>query len=152
MLKVVRTTLCLIAIVLVGCASEVTTPQPYPGPYPGPSGRTPRPGAVRFQIERPVRADDTLVKGSGPAGIPVVIVNVTMLGDELGGGVIGADNRFAISVPPLPSSIRIGLTVDDLTGTNYTIEEFYGDEYKGEGALMVPMVGYFQDTVLVQSR
>jgi hypothetical protein len=53
-------------------------------------------------------------------------------------------------VAPLESSVRIGVAIGDLTGTSYTAEEFDAEAYKGPEALMVPMVGYFLDTTMVQ--
>lgn len=72
------------------------------------------------------------------------------MGDVLGIGTIGSDNRFAITVPPLTASVRIGIALGDLRGTNRTDEEFNADAYKGDDALLVPMVGYYLDTALVQ--
>lgn len=72
------------------------------------------------------------------------------MGDLLGTGTIGPDNRFAITVAPLTANIRIGIALGDLGGTGRTYEEFNADAYKGDEALMVPMTGYYLDTALVQ--
>ncbi len=155
--------LILYALALTACRPAAlpspTLPLPSPTPldeaYPGPTlpvitPSAPATSAVRFQIDRPVRTGATVVKGSGPAGIPIAIINVTDMGAELGAGVIDPNNRFAIAVSPLPVNVRIGLTLGDLTGTSYTYEQFNEEAYKGEEALLVPLVGYFQDTALVQ--
>ena len=86
----------------------------------------------------------------GPAGLVVGIINVTLMGGELGSGTIGPDNRFSVSVAPLEASTRIGLAVNDTGSTGRQLSDYYGDDYKGPGAFMVPQVGYFQDTALVQ--
>jgi len=130
-----------------GCRPNELLPSQQP--YPSSTSSTPRYAIVRFQIDRPVKAGDTLVKGNGPAGVSIVIFNVTF-GMPIGTGVIDADNRFAVSVPPLEPNIRIGVGVDAPDGQDFTPEEFYSDKYKGEGALLVPFIGYFQDTVMVQ--
>lgn len=108
--------------------------------------------AVPFRINRPVRVGDTILTGSGPAGIQIVIVNATTMGDRIGSGVIGPDGQFSIVVLPLEANIRIGLEIGDLSGTGHLFEDFNGDVYKGEEALLLPMVGYFHDTVFVQSE
>jgi hypothetical protein len=105
---------------------------------------------VKFQIDRPVKLGATVVTGQGPAGVPISIVNVTNMGSELGVGVIGPDGRFSVAVDPLPGSTRIGLGLGDLQGTDLKAEDFNADIYKGSEALVVPMVGYYQDTVLVR--
>lgn len=90
-----------------------------------------------------------MITGQGPAGVPISINSVTTMGNELAAGVIGADNRFAISVPPLEPNVRIGIAIGDLAGTRFSAEEFNADDYKGDEALVVPMVGYFLDTAMV---
>jgi len=151
MSKMIPSIFLLVSLLIAGCNSAPTTPtnNPPTKPYPGPVTGAPV-NPVRFQIDRPVKAGDTIVKGSGPAGVPIVIANVTMMGTILGGDVIGADNRFSIDVPPLESSTRIGVEIGDLTGTNYVWDQFQSEQFKGSGALTVPLVGYFQDTAVVQ--
>ena len=105
---------------------------------------------MRFQIARPLKAGDTVVKGNGPAGIPIVIVSVTTMGNQLGSGVIGPDSQFAISVQPLTANIRIGLKLGDLEGTGRTYEEFFAPEYLGDEAQALPLVDNFLDTALVK--
>ena len=145
-------TLLLITLLITGCNSSPVSPASptTPLPYPGPTGALPVGGVVRFQIDRPVKAGATLVKGSGPVGVPIIITNVTTMGEILGGTVIGTDHRFEVEVAPLQSNIRIGLEIGDLTGTPFVWEQFQANGYKGDGALVVPLVGYYPDTVVVQ--
>ncbi len=146
-----RLTLLSITLLAVSCNLNQALPSGKPGqPYPPPNRAAPTGKEVRFQIDRPVKVGDTVVRGSGPTGIPIVIMNVTMMGTILGGDDVGPDNRFEVEVPPLEPNIRIGLAIGDLTGTSHTWEEFQSEWYKGKEALLVPLVGYFQDTALVQ--
>ncbi len=152
--------LCSCLVGLAGCVTSSPTPRVSPlasplkaSPVSSPIN-TPDKSAgtdgVRFQIDQPVKAGSTTVTGRGPAGVPITIVSVTTMGNELGSGVIGADGRFSIPVAPLSSSVRIGISIGDLTGTKFEGKDFNADVYKGDGALMVPLVGYFLDTAMVQ--
>lgn len=105
---------------------------------------------VPFHIDRPLNVGDTVVTGSGPAGIPIVIVSTTTMGDELGSGVIGSDGKFSVSVIPLQPNVRIGLALGDLSGTSYDSSLFDRNEFHGQEALLVPLVGFFHDTTLVE--
>ncbi len=57
--------------------------------------------AGRFAIDRPVQAGATLAQGSGLAGTAIALYDLTNMGVELGGGVVGDDGRFALQVAPL---------------------------------------------------
>jgi hypothetical protein len=151
--------LCGFLIGLAGCGTEAPTPHASPiqspliaSPISSPIN-TPDKSAsssiVKFEIDRPMKAGATVVTGRGPAGVPITIVGVTTMGNDLGSGVIGADNHFAIQVAPLTPNVRIGIAIGDLTGTNFRADEFDANAYKGAEALMVPLVGYFLDTTMV---
>ncbi len=145
--------LFMILVVLASSGCSVTGPAPAATNTPlvkvSPLVSPLRGGAVRFQLDRPLKAGDTIVKGKGPAGIPIIIDNVTTMGSELGAGVIGPDNRFAITVSPLEANTRIGVKLGNLDGTGHTYEEFFTPEYQGDGAQNIPLVDNYLDTVLV---
>jgi hypothetical protein len=105
--------------------------------------------AVPFQIDRPVSEGDTVVAGGGPAGIPILVVSVTMMGEVLGAGTIGPDNRFEITTSPLPASIRIGIALADLSGTEYLPSDFNDEGFQGDEAMLIPEVGYFFDSTMI---
>ena len=100
----------LCVIFAAGCRAtpsptpEATQAQAYPSPtgqgpvvaYPAPP--TPDPAAVRLVLDQPVKVGATAVTGQGPAGLVVGIINVTLMGPELGTGTIGPDNRFSVTV------------------------------------------------------
>jgi hypothetical protein len=102
-------------------------------------------------LDRPLQAGAVVVSGSGPAGLLINIVNVTDMGSVLGTGSIGPDNRFSISVTPLPGSVRVGVGVIDVGTTGKDLADFNAKDYQGVEPLVVPQVGYFLDTVLVSS-
>lgn len=119
-------------------ASPVVTPEASALPTVDAQGR-------RFEIERPVKASDTVIKGTGLPGIPLEVHDVTRMGAQLGGGTVGEDGRFEITVAELTPSVRIGITLvepDDSIWANPAV--------LGPQSLVVPMVGAYLDTVLVE--
>ena len=129
-----------------GSAATATLAPSYPGPGTG----TPGNSVSAMVIDRPVKAGATTITGHALAGVVVGIDNVTIMGDELGSGVVGPDGRFSVTVPPLEANVRIGLWVKDTGSSGKTIDDFNGAQFMGPGAMMVPQVGYFVDTVSVQ--
>lgn len=151
----------LIILFLAGCGPADATPVPtalapppleaYPAPttvsmapeaYPPPAA-TDHPG-ILVALDKPILAGDTFISGVGPADLPVLILNVTFLGEEIGAGVINEDGTFSIRVDPVPSGIRVGLTAD--AGTIGLTES---DIKPGDDAISVPEVGYFYDSFVI---
>jgi len=107
---------------------------------------------VPFQISKPVYEGDTLIKGTGPVGVPILLVNVTYLGTPLGEATIDPEGNFEIEVEPLKRGNRLGITVGDLSGTAWTEATFQRPEFNGDEAQAVPLVGFLYDTVLVSEK
>lgn len=142
---------------------EEAYPPPAPtaavsdGPYPPPTVAIPTPvtsypepepvntpeNGVAFAFERPIGPGDTVIRGVGPAGLEVRVVNVTFMGDVMATTTVGDDGQFEVTVPALEPGVRIGLTAD-IEGTDLADRIV-----PGEGALGVPQVGYFFDTVVI---
>lgn len=149
----------LILMAVVSCAK----PSPQESPLSTPSYRTQQPSpslqsfkspvqtptpriGPHFELDRPLRANSTVVTGKGPAGVPIVIVDVTRMGRELGSGVIGPDGRFSIQVSPLPAGHRIGIMLGDVSGTDINPTDFItSEEY-----VDIPLVGILFDTAMVE--
>lgn len=127
-----------------GYPSEDTyTPPTLPSneAYPAPTQST----GVLLSLNKPVRANDTIISGVGPAGLEIVIQNITMMGEVVGYGTIQGDGTFSVQVPSLDSNVRIGLAADiELQGL--TLQEIQ----PGNDAISVPMVGYFYDSTVVR--
>lgn len=117
-------------------------------PLPPPSGAgTPTALAegLRFEIDRPVRAGDTVLRGAGTPGTSLVVHDVTRMGVELGAGIVGDDGRFEITVGQLTPNVRLGITLaepDDAIWANTAL--------LGPQSLVVPMVGSYLDTIMVE--
>jgi hypothetical protein len=146
----------LIAVSLVGGAC--TAPQPAPQPTASPLTAnvsplvSPLPAAANvmpFKLDRPLLPGATEVRGTGPAGVPIFIADVTFMGDPLGTGTIGADGEFVVTVYPLADGHRIGLALGILDGTRWKSEDFYLPAYYGPDSMQAPQVGFFHDTVMV---
>jgi len=131
---------------------QVTSSSAEEEAYPAPSApteETSRIPIVPFAIEQPVTAGSTVIRGTGPAGVPILVVNVTYMGEILGEGVIGADGTFEISTTALEAETWVGVSLADLTGSDFAYEDFYASGFRGEGAAQVPQVGFVYDSVTV---
>lgn len=158
-----RVFLFLAVALLIACGntpqavpSDTTSPLPTPpaaSTEPTPSvvsSNLPQEMLVPFRLEKPLRAGDTHVRGSGPPGVPIVITNITLMGEPLVYGKIGADGRFDLELPdPLQENYRIGIALGDLAGTPWTKEDFRNPLFYGDEAQTVPKVGFFYDSSLV---
>ncbi len=144
----------LLIVLAAGCDTTLPGPQPTaspvtPGVSPLASAVAAPSAVVPFRLERPIAAGATEVRGSGPAGVPIVIMDVTFMGEPLGTGTIGPDGKFVVNVKPLPDGHRIGLALGVLDGTGWKPEDFYLQGYYGPDAMQAPQVGFFHDTVMV---
>lgn len=147
-------------------ASPVQTPasaESYPAPgvgvsaqtgYPAPVTATPetsRIPIVPFVLDRPLESGATVVSGSGPADVPIVIANVFLMGEIIGEGTIGADGRFSFPISPtLETGHWIGIALDNLTDSEFAYEDFYAQGFRGPGAEQVPQVGFIYDSEFVR--
>lgn len=142
--------LIVMSLVVTGCSA----PQPVASPLAANVSplASPLPAAITvvpFKIERPVLPGATEVQGTGPAGVPIYIADVTFMGDPLGTGTIGADGKFVVKVQPLTDGHRIGVALGILDGTRWKPEDFYQPAYYGPDSMQAPQVGFFHDTVMV---
>lgn len=154
----------VLSMLLVGCGgtpSPVTPPDSetnpaYPEPaYPEPAVLTdsyPAPTAVlpqgpEFTINTPVVASDTAVTGTGAAGVPIRLINLTAGGETIGEATVDADDSFTIDVRgEMQAGDRIGLMLGTIEGTNLNREDFL----RGPGYVDIPLVGIVFVTALVE--
>lgn len=120
---------------------------PATEPPPPPMPDLPQDMLVPFRLERPLRAGDTHIQGSGPPGVPIIIANVTLMGEPLVFGEVGPDGRFDFELPgPLEEHYRIGVAVGEIVGMPWTEETFRHPVFHGEEPQTVPQVGFFYDS------
>ena len=126
---------------------------PYPVPtllsqenlaYPDPANSTIATGTL-LALNKPVTLNDVIVTGVGPPGLQVYILNITLMGEPLGSGVIEQDGTFTIAISEVSAGARIGLIADVST-----ISLGDGDVQPGENAVLVPQVGYFYDSYVIR--
>ena len=117
--------------------------------YPEPGESPSDPSITPFKLNKPVVEGATEISGTGPAGVPIMIVDITVMGNILGQGIISDDGTFVIQVPVMEKDHRIGIALDNLDGTQWT-PDYFTEAYAGEEAYMSPMIGVFYDSVLVQ--
>jgi len=150
----------LASVALAGCTSATPTAGPAipdppavaGDPMPPTATIPPGPGVSTFSLTRPIRAGDIVVRGTGPARVPIKIVDVTFMGQPLAQTVIGPEGTFEVTIQPLESNHRIGLMLGELAGTAWTDASFRDPGYNGKEAMQVPQVGFLYDTVLVQAQ
>lgn len=167
----------VLSLVLAACSSAAPTAtdappvstEPYPAPEvylpqtgsdAGSTGGTapalpayPGPGAdgslvvVPFCLDKPIPASAAAITGSGPAYVPIMVVDVTAGNLILGIGRIGEDGKFSLPASGLTAGNQVGIVLGVLDGTPWTAamftQAFFGDE---------PVTGqtiYF-DTAVIQ--
>ena len=100
---------------------------------------------ILLALDKPMSSGDTMVTGVGPPGLYVYILNITLMGEELGSGAVDNDGIFTISLSELLVDTRIGLSAD--IGTIGLTEV---DVLPGEDTVSVPQVGYFYDSYIIR--
>ena len=128
----------------------------YPAPsneaYPAPVNPEQNGGSavVPFKLDRPVSPDATQVTGSGTPGVPLVLMDITNMGEFIAETTVQPDGTFRFEVKSLPANNRIGLMLGDLTQTSWTIESFYAQGYYGPEAMSLPSIGTVYDSCVVR--
>lgn len=142
----------------VGTASPIdvypSPVQPAQSAYPVPSGNIessiPIESIVPFRIDRPVGNGATQVTGSGMPGVPLLLVNVTNIGEIIAETTIKEDGKFVFEVQPLTAGTRIGLMIGNLDNTSWSLSDFYNAGFNGEEASNLPNVGFLYDSYMVK--
>lgn len=155
-------TILLVAFLLTACASsssiQENTPTPekttavpaYPGAYPAATVAvvtTPiaypappysnLPEGPQFTIDQPVRLSTGQVTGTGPAGVPIRIVNITRGAIDIATVTIGADGTFRAPLSETFVGDRIAIMLGDISGTGLDRNQFL----RGPGYEDWPLIG-----------
>ncbi|PIE81838.1 MAG: hypothetical protein CSA11_02920 [Chloroflexi bacterium] len=105
---------------------------------------------VRFHIE-PVSASSSDVVGTAPPGILLVVADITYAGTVLGEGRSDGEGNFTIPVNNLIEGHRIGLSLVEIPPgetLESMVEQYF--PYRGDNFQLVPNVGVFMETALIQ--
>jgi hypothetical protein len=99
-----------------------------------------------FHINLPVTENDSIITGTGPSGVPIVLVDVSELALILGETTIDADGSFSFKLAePLTPDHTIGLMLGDIEGTEFVASDFlYSETYYER-----PMIGILFDMAIV---
>jgi hypothetical protein len=159
--------LIVLSALLVGCTetlSPTTWPEsPLPKVVSPVATATPVPLTFtsplmlsdhQFMLVTPLHSGDQQVTGQGPAGIPINIVDVTLMGFELGSTTIDESGTFSVQLlQPLEEGHRIGIMLGSLEDTDWTPDENLANELfelRGPDYMNIPRVGVVYDTAMVQ--
>ena len=129
--------------------------QPAQSAYPVPSGGSvestiPVGNIVPFRINRPVLNGATSVTGTGMPGVPLMLVNVTNIGEVIAETTIKDDGTYLFEIQPLIAGTRIGLMIGNLDNTPWSLSDFYNAGFNGEEASNLPNVGFLYDSYMVK--
>lgn len=160
--------LVFLSSLLVGCSasdrqeeSPLETPTVLPAQFESPLFDSPLlpspPSSIAgppFEIERPVVAGASQVRGKGPYNIPIVFVDVTLTAKPLGSGIISSDGTFTIDISgELVPGHRVGIMAGMMEGATPvpSVEEYIENlkQFGGDGYKNVPYVGIIFDSCLV---
>jgi hypothetical protein len=76
-----------------------------------------------FIIDEPLYEGDTTVSGSGPAGVPIIIMDISLM-TAIAEGRIDEDGEFSIAVtPPLKAPNLVGIMFDETKSSPYTADQ-----------------------------
>ncbi|MBV7329270.1 hypothetical protein KFU94_13740 [Chloroflexi bacterium TSY] len=102
-----------------------------------------------FTIHRPVVAGSLFVSGTGPANVPIRLIDMTEMGPILAETLIDPDGNFIFELQePLKAEHSIALRIGDLEGTGLNPDHFqYNPNYYGE-----PFIGTLFDIVAVRPQ
>jgi len=170
--KLLIASITIALFLLTGCASEepetapsapISQPQAeqeeipgYPAPvqinetesgYPISEVTFDLPEGPEFHIDRPVSSTDLTVTGNGPANVPIILVNVSEVGDMLAETVIDEQGTFVFQLDQaLTAGHTIGIQLGDIEGTEFEENQFvYSETYFDR-----PYVGILFDLAVVE--
>lgn len=116
--------------------------------YPAPINDNPQNLKLgpEFKIERPVVAGTVIIKGKGPNGIPIKLIDVSNMGEELANTIIDESGNFVFNLSsPLNKNTTIAIQLGDVSGTKIDPSDFvYSPNYIDK-----PMIGILFDMVIV---
>ena len=84
-----------------------------------------------FFINEPVRSGDIVITGRGPANVPIILVNVSYVGEVLATTTIDETGNFVFEIDnPIEANHSIGLQLGDISGTDFLETQYlYNENY-----------------------
>ncbi len=126
------------------------TGESYPVPaYPEPTalGAYPPPTEVlpqgpQFTINTPLRVADGQISGTGQAGVPLRIVNITQDSTVIATTTIGDDGTYSVAISGVSANDLVGIMLGDTQGTTLNPNDFL----RGPGYQDLPLIGIVFDS------
>jgi hypothetical protein len=100
-----------------------------------------------FSITEPVLGSSITIEGTGPAGVPIRLVDVSEAGKILGEVIIEQNGTFIFNLDqPIESGHSIGIQLGNISNTNLNESDFlYNENYYDR-----PLIGILFDMVVVE--
>jgi len=115
--------------------------------YPISENEPAYPQGPEFSFDTPVTTVDEFVTGTGPAGVPIKLIDVSEVGHVLSETLIDNEGLFKfILEEPLISGYTIGIQLGDLENTDLSESDFQSSDSYFESSL----VGILFDMLVVE--
>ena len=93
--------------------------------------KDPKMNGPKFEINKPVVAGSKVVTGTGPANVPIILIDITEMGTVLSQTIIDDNGEFIFNLDEeLIAYNAIGLQIGDLSETDLNYADFmYSEDY-----------------------
>jgi len=93
--------------------------------------KDPKMNGPKFEINKPVIVGSIEVSGTGPANVPIILIDVTEMCEVIGETTIDKNGKFLFTLDePLQENNSIGIQIGDLSGTKFSYADFmYSEDY-----------------------
>ncbi|WP_322486873.1 hypothetical protein [Chloroflexus sp.] len=115
------------------------------GAYPAPDTSN-LPEGPQFTINQPVRLSTGQITGTGPAGVPIRIVNITRGAIDIATVTIGADGTFSAPLRETFTGDRVAIMLGNVDGAGLDRNQFL----RGPGYEDWPLIGVLFASAIVE--
>ncbi len=120
---------CIVLILLSACSKPTTGVSPLASPLQNQIQSpvmtpvlTATPSLPPLKLDEPLYAGATQVSGTGPAGVPIIIMDISAM-SAIGSGEVDEKGEFVVEVSPaLVSPNLVGIMFDDARTSPYPKE------------------------------
>jgi hypothetical protein len=126
--------------------------------YPAPAttsaqDQTTNANVTPFKFDKPIVEGTTEITGVGPAGVPIVLTDISSTPQMLANAMISSSGKFTFKVTkPLVKDQRLGLGLVNLKDSPWVDKNFADPGFQGTEPTQIPNVGVFYDTAIVQGK
>lgn len=100
-----------------------------------------------FEMFKPVKDGDTVIEGKGPVGVPILLIDITEMGTQLGETLIDNEGKFRFELSnPVQSGHTVGIKLGDISDMDLNPQDFlYSPTYYDR-----PQIGVLFDIANVE--